>query len=61
MKAITTRYIGQTERKAARILATDLDGNRITLQRKAISPTTTSTGLQPWRSAPRWAGLGPTR
>ena len=30
MKAITTRYIGATDRKPARIIASDLDGNRIT-------------------------------
>lgn len=31
MKAISTRYIGATDRKPARILATDLDGNRISI------------------------------
>jgi hypothetical protein len=30
MKAITTRYIGATDRRPARILASDLDQNRIT-------------------------------
>jgi hypothetical protein len=29
MKAITTRYIGQTERRPARLIARDLDGNRL--------------------------------
>jgi hypothetical protein len=28
MKAITTRYIGQTDRRPARIIASDSDGNR---------------------------------
>jgi hypothetical protein len=31
MKAITTRYIGQTNHRPARIIASDSDGNRVTL------------------------------
>jgi len=31
MKAITTKYHGPTDRKGARVSATDNDGNRITI------------------------------
>jgi len=31
MKAITTRYVGATDRRPARIIASDLDGNRVTV------------------------------
>jgi len=32
MKAIKTRYIGATDRRPARIIASDSDGNRITVK-----------------------------
>ena len=38
MKAITTRYIGATERRPARILASDQDGNRVTVPTDGDSP-----------------------
>lgn len=38
MKAITTRYLGATDTRPARILATDLDNNRITLKVDSDTP-----------------------
>ena len=34
MKAITTKYLGPTDTKGSRIVASDEDGNRIILSRK---------------------------
>lgn len=31
MKAITTKYYGPTDRKASRIVASDIDGNKVTM------------------------------
>lgn len=31
MKAISTRYLGATDRRGSRIVASDLDGNRVTI------------------------------
>lgn len=65
MKAITTRYLGQTETRPARIIASDLDGHRLIVawERDAIVDVTPHTQEQrhhaaalAFRDSMNWTG-----
>lgn len=59
MKAITTRYIGMTERRPARIIARDADNNRITVAVSTLNGTTEEqhrAAAERLRDSMRWTG-----